>query len=141
MYIKHFRQEINATVCRVNYQSEQKQCGFGDDASMDADHAGITIDLTVTVSQCRTLANEGPIILKFETPEFKKGTKTTVVKQKDFVDNGADFSDKYKNECDSYRWVNLKTFEGHVQDVVLKVRTKNGKLMSKDGLQLPCPLE
>ena len=37
--------------------------------------------------------------------------------------------------------VNRKTFEGHVQDVVLKVRTKNSKFMSKDGLQLPCPLE
>ena len=31
MYTKHFRQEINATVCRVKYQSEQLHCGFGDD--------------------------------------------------------------------------------------------------------------
>ena len=28
MYTKHFRQEINATVCRVKYQSEQWHCGF-----------------------------------------------------------------------------------------------------------------
>ena len=56
-YTKHFRQEINATVCRVKYQSEKKHCGFGDDSSMDARHTGgITIDLTVTASQCRTLA-------------------------------------------------------------------------------------
>ena len=57
MYTKHFLQEMNATVCRFKYQSEQWHCGFGDDSSMDAHHRGeITIDLTVTAPQCRTLA-------------------------------------------------------------------------------------
>ena len=102
MYTKHFRQEINATVCRVNYQSEQWHCGFGDDSSIDAHHTGgITIDLTVTASQCRTLARGGSITLKDETLEFKKGVKTTVFKQEDFDDDGAGLSDQYKNECDS----------------------------------------
>ena len=142
MCTKHFRQEINATVCRVKYQSQQWQCGFEDGSSMDAHHTGgITIDLTVTTSQCRTLAKGGSITLKDETLEFKKGVKTTVVKQKDFDNDGADLNGKYKNECNSNGWLNRKTFEGHVQDVVRKVRTKVGKLMSKDGLQLPCPLE
>ena len=142
MYTKHFRQEINATLCRVKYESEQWHCGFGDDLSMDAHHTGgITIGLTVTASQCRTLAKGVSIILKDETLEFKKGVKTTVVKQKDFEDDGADLGDKNRNECDSYGWVNRKAFEGHVQDVVLKVLTKGGKVMSKDGIQLPCPLE
>ena len=51
IYTKHFRQEINATVCRVKYQREQCHCGFGVDSSMDAHHTGgITIDLTVTAS-------------------------------------------------------------------------------------------
>ena len=60
MYTKHFRQEINATVCRVKYQSEQWHCGFGDDSSMDVHHTGgITIDLTVAASQCRTLVKGG----------------------------------------------------------------------------------
>ena len=109
---------------------------------MDAHHTGgLKIDLTVTASQCRTLAKGGAITLKDETLEFRKRVNTTVVKQNDFDDDGADLSDKYKNECDSYGWVNCKTFEGHVQDVVLKVRTKDGKVISKDGLKLPCPLE
>ena len=142
LYTKHFRQKINATVCRVKYQSEQWHCGFGDDSSMDAHHTGgITIDLIVTASQCRSLARRCSITLKDETLEFMKGVKTTVVKQTEFDDDGADFSDKYRNECNSYGWVNRKAFEGHVQDVVLKVRTKDGKVMSKDCLQLPCPLE
>ena len=136
MYTKHFRQEIIATVFRIKYQSEQWHCGFGDDSSMDAHHTGgITIDLTATASQCRTLARGGSITLKDETLEFKKGVKATVVKQKEFDDDGADLSDKYRTECDSYGWINRKTFEGHVQDVVIKVRTKDGKAMSKDGLQ------
>ena len=68
LYTKHFRQEINATVCRVKYQSEQWHCGFGDDSSMDAHHTrGITIDSTVTASQCRTQARGGSITLKDET--------------------------------------------------------------------------
>ena len=103
MYTKHFRQEINATVCRVKYQSAQWHCGFGDDSSMDAHHTGgITKDLTVTASQCRTQARGGSITLKDETLEFRKGVKTTVVKHKDFDDNRADLSDKYRNECDNY---------------------------------------
>ena len=54
MYTKLFRQEINATVCRVKYQSEQWHCGFEDDSIMDAHHTGgMTIDLTITASQCR----------------------------------------------------------------------------------------
>ena len=98
MYTKHFRQEINATVCRVKYQSDDWHCGFGDDSSIDAHHSGgITFDLTVTASQCRTLANGCSINLKDKTLEFKKGTKTTVVKHKDFDDHGADLSDKYRN--------------------------------------------
>ena len=36
MYTRHFRQEINATVRRVKYQSEQWHCAFGDDSSTDA---------------------------------------------------------------------------------------------------------
>ena len=51
MYTKHFPHEINAAVCRVKYQSEQWHCGFGDDSSMDAHHAGITLNLTFTASQ------------------------------------------------------------------------------------------
>ena len=134
MYTKQFRQEINATACWVKYQNEQWHCGFADDSTMDAQHSGgITIDLTVTASQCITLANEGSITLRDEALEFEKETKTTVVKHKDFDDDGADLGDKYRNECDSYGWVNRKTFEGHVQDVVLKVRTQVDKIMSKDG--------
>ena len=111
MYPKHFRQEINETVCRVKYQSEQWHCGFGDDSSMNAHHTGgITVDLTVTASQCRTLVKGGSITLNDETLEFKKGVETTVVKHKDFDDDGVDLSDKYRNECDKYGWVNRKTF-------------------------------
>ena len=62
-------------------------------------------------------------------------------KQKSFDDERVELNNKYRNECNLYRWVNRKTFEGHVQHVVLKVRTKDGKVMSKDGLQLPCLLE
>ena len=141
MYTKNYLQEINATVCRFKDQSEQWHCGFGDASSIDAHHTGgITIDLTVAASQSRTLAKGASITLKDETLEFKKRVKTTV-KKKHFDIDGADLSNKYRNECDSYGWINRKTFEGHVQYVVLKVRSKNGKVMSKDGLQLPCSLE
>ena len=63
---------------------------------MDAHLAeGTTIDLTVKASQCRALAKGGSIILKYETLEFKKVVKTTVV---EFQNDGADLSDNYKND-------------------------------------------
>ena len=63
---------------------------------MDAYHTGgIIIDLTVTASQWRTLAKRGSITLKDETLEFKKGLKTTVVKQKGFDNDEVDLSNKY----------------------------------------------
>ena len=140
MYTKHFTQKINATVCRVKVQSEQWHCAFGDHSSTDARLTGAkTIDLTFTASQCRTLAKGGLITLKDETLEFKNGIKPTVVKHNGFDDDGADLSDQYRIECDSFGWVNRKTFEGHVQGVLLKVRTKDGKVMSKGGLHLPFP--
>ena len=52
----------------------------------DHQTGGITIDLTVTSSQCRALAKGGSIILKGETLEFTKVIKTTVVKHEDFDD-------------------------------------------------------
>ena len=82
---------------------------------MDAHYTGgITIDLTVTTSQCRTLARGGSITSRDETLEFKKRVRTTIVKHKVFDDDGADLSDKYRNECNSYGCINRKTFEGHV---------------------------
>ena len=68
---KTFRQEVTATVCRVKYQNEQWQCGSGDDSSMDAHHAGITTDLTITASQCRTITNSNlfPHSKMFSKPE------------------------------------------------------------------------
>ena len=128
-YTKHFQQEINATVCRIKYHSKQCHCGFGDDSSMDAHHAGgITIDFTVTASQCTALAKGGSITLKDETLEFKKGIKTTVVKQKDFDDNGADLSDTNRNECDSYGWVNRKTLKVMYKTSCLKYVLRMAKL-------------
>ena len=59
----------------------------------------ITMDINVRASQCRTFPNGGSITLKDGTLEFKKGTKTTVVEQKEIDENGVDFSDKYRNEC------------------------------------------
>ena len=60
MYTKHFRQKINATVCSVKYQTEQRHCRFGDDSRVEAHHAGITIDLTVTASQYSEIIVENP---------------------------------------------------------------------------------
>ena len=52
---KHFRQEINATVGRVKHWSEEWHWVFRGDSGLDAHHAGIKTDLTITASQCRTL--------------------------------------------------------------------------------------
>ena len=66
-------------------------------------------------------------------------SKQRLWNEKTFDDDVEGLRDQCSNECNSYGWVNRKTFDGHVQDVVLKVRTKDGKVKSGDGLQLPCP--
>ena len=102
MYTKHCRQKIIATVCIVKYQIEKWHCGFQDDSSMDAHHAGgKTKDLTVTASRCRILVIGCSITLKDETLKLKKGIESLVVKQEDFDDDGADLSHKYRNKCNS----------------------------------------
>ena len=141
MYTKHFRQQTNATVCRVKYHSEQRHCVSGDDSGMDAHHAGIPIDLTVTASQCKIPANGRSNLFKRWNTRVHEGNQNNGSETKDFDDDGVNLSDKYKIELDSFGQVNHKTFEGHVQDVTLRVRTKDGKVMSKNGLQLPCHLE
>ena len=54
MYTKPFRQEINATDCRVKYQSGQWHCVSGDDSSMDATNPSIHYNSPVyrTHPQC-----------------------------------------------------------------------------------------
>ena len=45
LYTKHFREELNATQCRIQHQREKWHCGHNDHSSIDHTIADITSDL------------------------------------------------------------------------------------------------
>ena len=48
MYTKHFRTEINATICRIKHQRNKFYCGMHDHTSMDIEQPQITSDIDLT---------------------------------------------------------------------------------------------
>ena len=52
LYTKHFREELNATKCRIRHQREKRHCGHNDHSSIDHTIAGITSDLVISPEQC-----------------------------------------------------------------------------------------
>ena len=58
MYTKHFRTEINATICRIKHQRNKFYCGMHDHTSMDIEQQQITSDIDLTPEQSKQ-ASEG----------------------------------------------------------------------------------
>ena len=52
-----------------------------------------------------------------------------------------DTSDDYRNECDGKGWITRDASLTHMQTTTLKVTLENGKVLSDNGLILPCALE
>ena len=61
LYTKHFREELNATKCRIQHQREKWRCGHNNHSSTDHTMARITSDLVTSPEQCQSLA-KGKII-------------------------------------------------------------------------------
>ena len=78
-YSKHFREELNATKCRIQHQREKWHCGHNDHSSIDHTIAGITSDLTISPEHCRTLAKGANIILQGHWIGAEWDTKTPLL--------------------------------------------------------------
>ena len=72
MYTKHFRTEINATICRVKHQRNRFYCEMHDPTSMDIEQPQITSDIYLTLKQCNQ-ACEGRSLILFDHNFFEKG--------------------------------------------------------------------
>ena len=135
MYTKHFRTEINVTVCRIKHQGNKFYCGMHDHNSMDIEQLQITSDIDLTPEQCKQ-ASEGRSLTLFDhEPTFEKGKKDIHHKWTGNVDGDN------RNECEGYEWITKYTFESHVQDITLKVRIKDGKNFNRNDQLLPCDLD
>ena len=135
LYTKHFRNELNATKCRVQHQREKWHCGHRDHSSNDHTFAEITSNIVISPEQCRTLAKGKDFTLHGHSINFGFDTKNPIVK------TYGDTSDDYKNECDRKGLITRDTFLPHMQTTTLKVTLENGKVLSDNGLILPCALE
>ena len=134
MYTKHFRTEINATICRIKHQRNKSYCGMHDHPSMDVEQPQITNDIGLTLEQ-RKQASEGRSLTLFDHRlTFEKGKKEIYHKWTGDVDGGN------RNECEGYEWITKDTFESHIQDITLKVRIKDCKIFNRNDQLLPCEL-
>ena len=135
MYTKHFRTEINATICRIKHQRNKFYCGMHDHTSMDIEQLQIASDRDLTSEQCKQ-ASEGRSLTPFDhKPTFRKGKKESHHK---WIE---DKDDDNRNERDGYEWITKDTFESHIQDIILKMRTKDGKISNRNDQLLPCDLD
>ena len=135
MYTKHFRTEMNATICRIKHQRNKFYCGMHDHTSMDIEQPQITSDIDLTPEQCKQ-ASEGKSLTLFDHKlTFEKGKKE--------IDHKiiGDKDDDNRNECDGYEWIIKDTFESHIQDITLKVRIKDGKIFNRNDQLLLCDLD
>ena len=134
MYTKHFRTEINATICRIKHQRNKLHCGMHDHKSMDIEQPQITSDIDLTPEQCKQTSEGRSLTLFDHKVAFKKGNKEIHHK------GTGDKSEDYRNECDGKGWITKDSFESHIHDITLKVRIKDGKIFNRNDHPLPCDL-
>ena len=135
LYTKHFREELNATKCRIQHQRKKWYCGHNDHSSIDHTIAGITIDLVISPEQCRSLAKRKSVYLADQFLAVEYDTKDPIVK------TDGSTSDDNRNHCNVREWITLDTFLPHMQRTTLKVRMSTGKVLSDSAQVLPCVLE
>ena len=138
MYTKHFRTEINATICSVKHQRNRFYCGMHDQSSIDIKQKTITSYLNLSPAQCRLAAEGSPITLLNHQITMKKG----IIEQ--HLRWNGDADDTFKNECDGYEgfeWIEKDTFETHIQDITLNVKLRDGTIMNRNGQPLSCKLD
>ena len=72
MYTKHFRTEINATICSVKHQRNRFYCGMHDHSSIDIKQKTITSYLDLSPAQCRLAAEASQTTLLNHQLTMKK---------------------------------------------------------------------
>ena len=135
LYTKHFRKELNATKCRIQYQREKWHCGQNDHTSIDHTIAGITIDLVISPEQCRSLAKGKSVYLADQFLAVEYDTMNPILK------TDGSTSDSNRNHFNARGWITRDTFLPHKQRMILKVRMSTGKVLSDSAQVLPCALE
>ena len=135
MYTKHFRTEINATICSVKHQRNRFYCGMHDHSNIDIKQKTITSYLDLSPAQCRLAAEGSPITLLNHQITMKKG----IIEQ--HLRWNGDADDTFKNECDGFEWIEKDAFETHIQDITLNVKLRDGTIMNRNGQPLPCKLD
>ena len=135
IYTKHLRTEINATICRIKHQRNKFFQGMHDHTSMDVEQPQITRDIDLTPEQCKQTSEGRSLTLFDQKLTFEKGKKETHQKRTRDVDGDN------RNECRGCEWIIKDTLESHIQDITLKVRSKDGQNFNRNDQLLPCDLD
>ena len=114
IYTKHFRTEINATICRIKHHRNRFSCGMQDPTSKDIEQPQKINDVDLTLEQFKQASKGRSLTLLDHKLTFENDKKE--IHHKWIGDVNGD----YVNECKSYEWITKNTFEGYLQDITLK---------------------
>ena len=135
IYTKHFRTELNATMCRLKHSRFKWHCGYHDLASIDSEQNTITSDINLSPEQCQRAREEGKIQILDHSVQFKKGNK--IIQS----DTNGKKSEENRNHGTGRSWMTKETFESHIQEVTLPVKLRDGTVHNVNGNHLPCKLD
>ena len=135
LYTKQFREELNATKCRIQHQLEMWHCGHNDHSSIDHTIAGTTSELVISPEQFRSVARGKSVYLADQFLEVEYDTKDPLVK------TDSSTSDSNRNHCNARGSITRDILLLHMQRTTLKVRMSTGKVLSDSAQVLPCALE
>ena len=106
-----------------------------DHTIMDIEQLQKTSGIDQTPEQCKLASEERSLTLFDHKLTFEKGKKETHHKWT------GDVNGDHVNECKGYEWITKDNFESLIQDIVLSVRFKDGKIFNQNDQLLPCGLE
>ena len=75
LYSKHFRTEINATICRIKHQRSKFYCTLHDHTSMDIEQSQRTSDIDPNTEQGKQASEGGSLTLLDNKLTFEKDRK------------------------------------------------------------------
>ena len=82
------------------------------------------------------------VIFHGQLLRFEKGVKQVQTRSAKYGKSWDGVRDPdTRNECKTGGWIKRETFESHIQDAELSVKTRDGKVLTPFQMILPCPLK
>lgn len=141
VYQRSYRTYVTAVMCRVKAQTSRWNCGMYSHSSMVHNQPMITTPVILTPKQCENAQETGEIRVSVGGYNFDVAITMdkTTISYKNKV-SGVSIESGSSTDCDSRGQIKHYSFETFMQNVELKVNTKDNSVFSYQDLTLPCSL-